>query len=198
MQQFIDKYGAEIESVLTGFDRLVLFRPKEGGPAEDLQWRVMRKGIADLHRRTEVSQKANERLLNALAQVDDSTRVEELTAAIHKPVRLNGRRMRALRPWGDDRALLAAINHGDFLINGLRNRDLQRLLYGAEPRNNAERRRRSSVIGRKLRLLRAHGLIHKVPRTHRYQVADSARPILVAVLATAQTSVQLNQLAKAA
>jgi hypothetical protein len=48
------------------------YRPKEGGSEQDLQWRPMRKGIADLHGRAEVSQKANERLLNALASVDDS------------------------------------------------------------------------------------------------------------------------------
>jgi len=47
--------------------------------------------------------------------------------------------------------------------------------------------------------LRAHGLIQKVPRTHRYQVTDTGRTILVAVLTTARTSVnQLNQLPKAA
>lgn len=31
----------------------------------------------------------------------------------------------ALRPWGDDKQLRAAVNQGDFLINGFRNRDLQ-------------------------------------------------------------------------
>jgi hypothetical protein len=35
----------------------------------------MRKGIADPHRRAEVPQKANERYLDALASVDDSTRL---------------------------------------------------------------------------------------------------------------------------
>ena len=44
----------------------------------------MRKGIADLHLRAEVSQKANDRLLNALARVDDSRSVEELTNDIQK------------------------------------------------------------------------------------------------------------------
>jgi len=38
-----------------------VYRPKEGGPEEDLAWRPMRRGIADLHRRAEVSQKANDR-----------------------------------------------------------------------------------------------------------------------------------------
>ena len=159
----------------------------------------MRKGIADLHRRTEVSQKANERLLNDLASVDDSRTVEELTAKIQKRTTLGGRNVRGLRPWGDDKELLAAINHGEFTINGMRNRNLQELLYDTPSQEPAERRRRSSAISRKLRMLRAHGIIQKVPRTHRYQVTEIGRVILLAILATAQTSLkQLNQLSKAA
>ena len=159
----------------------------------------MRKGIADLHRRTEVSQKANERLLNALASVDDSRTVEELTAKIQKRTTLGGRNVRGLRPWSDDKELLAAINHGEFTINGMRNRNLQELLYDTPSQEPAERRRRSSAISRKLRMLRAHGIIQKVPRTHRYQVTEIGRVILLAILATAQTSLkQLNQLPKAA
>jgi hypothetical protein len=204
--KFYDKAYSSAGSLLRGAETTLntvgdfrAYRPKEGGPDDDLQWRRLRKGIADLHRRTEVSQKANERLLNALAQVDDTRRVEELTADIQKPARLNGRRMRALRPWGDDRPLLTALNHGTFFINGLRNRDLQNLLYDNPPQGPTERRKRSAAISRKLRLARAHGLIRKVPHTHRYQLTDQARVILVAVLTTAQTSVhQLNQLAQAA
>jgi hypothetical protein len=41
------------------------YRPAEGGPDDDLQWRKMRKGIADLHRRAEVSQQTNNRLIDA-------------------------------------------------------------------------------------------------------------------------------------
>src|SRR5829696_4979803 len=155
----------------------------------------MRKGIADLHRRAEVSQKANDRLLNALASVDDSRSVEELTAAIQRHTTYSGRRVRGLRPWGEDKDLMAAINHGEFLLNGFRNRDLQALLYPTEATAPAERRRRSAAISRKLRLLRAHGLIQKVPRTHRYHVTAAGRAILIAVLTTAATTVnQLNQL----
>jgi len=104
-----------------------------------------------------------------------------------------------LRPWADDKPLLAAINHGEFLINGFRNRDLQSLLYNAPADSARERRRRSAAISRKLRLLRAHGIIQKVPRTHRYHVTDAGRSILLAVLTTARTSVnQLNQMQRAA
>jgi len=81
----------------------------------------------------------------------------------------------------------------------LRNRDLQKLLYDGEPASVVERRRRSAAVSRKLRMLRAHGLIRKVQRTHRYHVTDAARTILVAVLTTTRTSLhQLNQLEKAA
>ena len=99
----------------------------------------------------------------------------------------------------DPGVMLTAINAGKFLPFGFRNRDLQAWLYGTEAQSPAERRRRSAAVSRKLRMLRAHGLIHKVSRTHRYQIAEDARAILVAVLTTARTSVnQLNQLPKAA
>ena len=204
--KFYDKAYSEIGSVLRAAETTLIsvqdfraYRSKEGGSEEDLPWRPMRKGIADLHRRTEVSQKANERLLNALASVDASRTVEELTAKIQKRTTLGGRNVRGLRPWGDDKELLAAINHGEFTINGMRNRNLQELLYDTPSQEPAERRRRSSAISRKLRMLRAHGIIQKVPRTHRYQVTETGRVILLAILATAQTSLkQLNQLSKAA
>jgi hypothetical protein len=204
--KFYDKPHSEFGSVFRAAETTIntvedlrSYRAKEGGPEDDLQWRPMRKGIADLHRRAEVSQKANERLVNALASVDDSRSVEELTAAIQKHTHCGGRRVRALCPWGKDKELLAAVNHGEFLINGFRNRDLQALLFATPAESPAERRRRSSAISRKLRMLRAHGLIRKVSHTHRYHVAADGRAILVAVLTTARTSVhQLNQLPQAA
>ena len=63
--KFYDKAYSEIGSVLPGAETTIhavqdfrAYRPKEGGSEEDLQWRPMRKGIADLHRRAEASQKA--------------------------------------------------------------------------------------------------------------------------------------------
>lgn len=183
------------ETTLNKVKMFRTYRPKEGGPKEDLQWRPMRKGVADLNRRAEISQKVNDRLLNALAAVDDSQRVAELVACIQKPTSWNGRRVRALRPWAEDWGLLQAINDGDFLINGFRNRDLQRLLYSQPAATEAEQRSRSAAVSRKLRLLRAHGVIRKIPHTHRYQIAPDARTMLVAVLTTARTTLnQLNEL----
>jgi hypothetical protein len=39
-----------------------------------------------------------------------------------------------------------------------------------------------------LRLLRAHGLIHKVPKTHRYMVSEPGRKAITALLAARNAS----------
>jgi len=204
--KFYDKAYTERGSVLRAAETTTnnvevfqSYRPKEGGPEDDLQWRPMRKGIADLNRRAEISQKVNDRLMDALASVDDSRRLEELVAPLQQPVTWNGRRVRALRPWADDYDLLKAINHGDFLINGFRNRDLQALLYAQPAASKTEQRRRSAAVSRKIRLLRAHGIVHKVSHTHRYHVAPDSRTILVAILTSARTTLnQINELQRKA
>jgi hypothetical protein len=204
--KFYDKAYSEFGGVLRAAETTIntvndlrVYRPKEGGPPEDLQWRPMRKGIADLHRRTTVSQKANDRLMDALASVDDSHSVEELTRAIQEPVSLNGRRIRALRPWGEDHELFKVLNDGSFFLNGFRNRDLRQRLYQTEAVSDEEDRRRSAKVGRLLRILRAHHVIQRVSRTHRYEVTAAARRTITAVLATARTTLQqLNQLGNAA
>ena len=123
--------------------------------------------------------------------------LRELTASIEKRVRWHGRPVRALHPFeAGDLALLEAVNRGEFAINGLRNRDLQALLFPYPPSNKAETRRRSATISRKLRLLRAHGILQKLPHTHRYQVSDNGRLILNAVLSAQRiTTQQLTTLA---
>ena len=52
----------------------------------------MRKGIADLYRRAQVSQKVNERYLDALAQTDDSTTLDQLIGRLHRPAVYRGKR----------------------------------------------------------------------------------------------------------
>jgi hypothetical protein len=102
------------------------------------------------------------------------------------------RRVRALNPLAaKDAALLEAVSRHEFLINGLRNRDLRRLLFGTEPVAAPQQRRQSAAITRRLRLLRAHGLIHKVPKTHRYLVSETGRRAITALLAARSASIEV-------
>ena len=186
------------ETTLNDVSDLRVYRPKEGGDEDEKEWRVLRKGVADLHRRAHVSQAANARYLDALSSVDDSATLEERVSQVTEPTTWKGKRVRALRPLAaEDTALLAAVSRGEFTVNGLRNRDLRALLYGSEEALSPEEvRRRAGRVTRQLRLLRAHGLLQKVPHTHRYQVTASGRGIMTAILTARHTPV--DQLAKAA
>jgi hypothetical protein len=168
-----------------------VYRPKEGEPQGGRAWRPLRRGIADLHRRAEVSRKAAERYLDALASVDSESTLEEVLRQLGQPKYWHGRRVRALCPFSpDDRQLIQTISRGEFTLNGLRNRDLQRLLF-AQPANTPEEaRRRSAWASRKLRLLRAHGLIHKIAGTHRYQLTKAGRIATTAILTALRSNVR--------
>jgi hypothetical protein len=102
--------------------------------------------------------------------------------------KVRGGRYRALNPFGkSDAELLTAINRGEFAINGFRNRDVRVRLYSPTA-DKRRQRQQMTAVGRKLRLLRAHGLIAKVSKTHRYVVTEKGRRIITALLAARQAS----------
>jgi hypothetical protein len=158
-----------------------------GGPKG---WRILRRSVADFHRRAEVSRAATERYLNALAAVHVKTSLGEQSAQVCRAVRRDGRRYRALNPMAEhDAQLLAIVNRGEFALNGFRNRDLRSHLYSAT-QDKQKQRREMAAVGRRLQLLRAHGLIAKVPKTHRYNVTEKGRNIITALLAARQASTE--------
>jgi DNA-binding MarR family transcriptional regulator len=46
------------------------------------------------------------------------------------------------------------------------------------------------LVSRQLRLLRAHGLIRKIPGTHRYHVTTSGRKAITALLTALRSTVR--------
>jgi hypothetical protein len=188
-----DKQGSvlRVETTINEVEDFKTFRAPENKPDAAPSWRRMRKGVADLHRRAEVSQAANDRYLQALASVDDTTSLGELAARLCRPVRYQGRRVRALSPYApEDSALLEAISRGEFTLNGLRNHDIRPLLFPKPARSQAEQKRHAAVISRKLHLLRAHRLIRKVPHTHRYQLTKAGRIAVTALIAARNANAQ--------
>ncbi len=187
-----DKQGSvlRVETVVNDPRDMKVYRTKEGDESGEKSWQRLRKGVADMHRRAEISQAANECYMAALATVDDTRSLAELADAVCRPVSWQGKRARALNPLAtEDARLLEVVNRGEFAINGFRNRDLRHLLFPKPTENVAEQRRQSGATTRKLRLLRAHGLIHKVPKTHRYQLSPQGREIINALLVARQTSI---------
>jgi len=193
-----DKQGSvlRVETTIVHPECFKVYRPAECQPQQPLRWQRLRRGVADLWRRGQISQAANGRYLEALASVTGKTPLREEAAPVCRPCTVQGHRYRGLNPWSpQDGALLEAISRGEFALAGLRNRDLRRLLH---PRPGApeEERRRAGAITRKLALLRAHGILRKVSGTHRYQVTERGRRTLTALLAARQADVdQLTQIA---
>jgi hypothetical protein len=177
------------EATVHNGDDFRVYRRKEGDRKGPRTWRRLRRGIADLHRRAQLSRKAAERYLDAFASVDDTTTLDELLQCLEQPRQWHGRRVRALRPLADDRALLSAINHGEFTINGFRNRDLRAIFFTHTTEDKQQIRRQSAWISRKLRLLRAHALITKISGTHRYQLTSAGRKAIVAILSALRSTV---------
>jgi hypothetical protein len=194
-----DKHGSvlRVETTLNDPRPFVAYRKPQGQPDRRPAWLPLRKSIVDLPRRAEVSDKANQRYLEALASVDTSTPLGQIAYPLCQPTHKDGKRVRAINPFRqDDLHLLSAVSAAEFCIHGLRNRDLRQRLYAKPTDDPTELRRRRAAVTRKLRLLRAHGLIRKVPRSHRYLVTTKGRTALTALLAARDASTErLTELA---
>lgn len=146
-------------------------------------WYPMNKGVANLYRYAEVSRAANARYLEALAVVADLGVGQRELERRCEPVEYQGRNRRALQPLSRaDQALFAAALRGEHAIRGFRNRELALHLFGEAPTDPAERRRRCGRVCRLIGLLRAHGLIAKIPRSRRYRVTSSGQRFMTTAL----------------
>lgn len=184
-----DKAGGvvlRVETTINDPGAFKVYRPKANDPDGGLAWQPMRSGVADLHRRAEVSQASNERYLEAVAAAGHAEPLAAVTAKLSRRVKEPGgaRKVRGLNLLAEeDAALLAVVGRPEFGVSGLRNRDLVAGLYTQPAADAPAGRRRSARVTRLLRLLRAHGVLQKVPKSHRYRVTAAGRVVITAVLA---------------
>ena len=189
-----EKIALRIETTINQPKDYKVFRNKEG-EADDQpkSWQHLRKGVADMPRRAEVADAANKRLAESLASVAEETMtLGELLKPLGEPVMdKSGRRLaRALNPLtGQDGELLRTFAHGEYLINGFRNRDLRAKLFGESP-DATTRASQAGKITRLLAIAKAHSLILRVQKTHRYQLTAQGRRIVTALLAANAASAQ--------
>jgi len=133
----------------------------------------MRKGVADLHRRAEVSQQCNDRYSDALASLDTNDTAWHTGGRVCRRVTKDGKRYRALRPWSEeDQKLLEVLSDGAFAVQGFCNRDLACRLYPFaydDPAATCADRVQGLVSPSHPS---SHGLIRKSPRQRRYHVHE--------------------------
>jgi hypothetical protein len=189
-----DKFGSvlRIETTVAKTSDFKVLRPPHDDPKGELAWRPLRKGVADLHRRAQVSQRSNDAYLDALAEVDDTTPCSQIFDVVSRPVIEDGCRARALHLGESaDIALLEAVARGEFATAGFRNRDIRQLIHPAS-KNATDRdlRRLSAKTSRQLRLLRAHRVIRKIPKTHRYRLTHRGQLLTAALFATRTANIK--------
>ena len=180
-----DKQGSvlRVETTINNVRRFKVRRRTERKGETRMRWVPMRKGLADLVRRVEVSRAANERYLEALAGVDVPAPVAGVLDTVSRPVTSNHRPYRALRPISrEDAALFKAVLSGEFLLQGFTNQALRDRLGLNQPPDTLTARQWSGKITRWLRLLRAHGLIRKVSGTRYYRVTPRGHSVITAAL----------------
>ena len=142
-------------------------------------WVPMRRGIADLKRRVEISRAANERYLQALAVVSMPAPAKKVLQPLTVRASLKNQPVRALNPISaHETELFEVAIDGAFVVEGFRNKDVLRRLFPNIPPD----KKLGAVITRKLRLLRAHGLIMKVSKTNRYRPTRSGLRAMTATL----------------
>ena len=177
-----------LETMLIDVRHFKVFRTTEGDEGGPMSYLRLRKGVADMQRRAEVSRAINERYAEALATVEEKQTLAEVTKDLGQRTHWKGRSVRALNPLSpEDVSLLEAVSRGEFMISGFRNSDLREILMPAAE-DVKEQKRQAAKVGRLLRLLRAHGLIAKVSTTNRYQLTDKGRATTSVLLPARQAN----------
>jgi len=166
-----------------------VWRTSELNPQGDKGWRTLRRTVADVPRRAEVSRAATHRHLQALGAVQIKTPLAQEADKVCRAKRKQGQRYRALRPFGDDADLLQAVNRLEYAIAGFHNHDIRSALY--QPTLCPKlRRKQAAAVSRKLALLRTHGLIRRVPQRHLYHVTPRGRRVITALLTARNASIE--------
>ncbi|MGH3517527.1 MAG: hypothetical protein ACRDQ7_08965, partial [Haloechinothrix sp.] len=127
------------------------------------------KRLTNLPALCEIGFSANRRLLGVQQLSHDPARGAEVFRAVNDPVtNPNGTRIAGLR-FADTRAhaLLSALLVFRLLPHGFTNRDIRGLIGQLIGKQLS-----AGQVTYDLRRLRAHGLITRLPHTHRYQVTD--------------------------
>jgi hypothetical protein len=131
------------------------------------------KRLTNLPALREVGFSANRRLLSVQRLSHNPIHAEQAFTAVHDPIITDtGQRIAGIR-LGDRRAhaLLQALLVFRLLPNGFLNRDLRDLLAGLLGKTPDQLS--AGQVSYDLRRLRAHGLITRIPGTHRYRITDT-------------------------
>jgi hypothetical protein len=171
-----------VEMTMNNPGKFLVYRHAEGqDKSEAKKLMPMRKGVADIKVRAQVSDDRINSFTEHLATFENKTPVRELMSSVLQPFTLKGKRIRSLDITGKDREFLLSISDPIFDVSHITNKQLQAKLCFLPWAKGMTQKQLSSKISRHLRLLRDHGLIKKVPNQHKYSLTKKGREITTAL-----------------
>lgn len=180
-----------VEMTMNRPEKFRVYRNKQGEPPSEPKKRLtLRKGVADIPLRAQVSQEVNERFMRDLSNFHDDTPFCKLIDNATRSRTKKGRRTRALDPTGKDRELLQVISDPAYRVSGVTNKMLRERFKHSPWASNRTDKQISARISRLLRLLRDHGIIRKLPNQNRYQLSDKGAKLTTALNAALAASIE--------
>lgn len=186
---YTEKNTLRTETTMNDPRKFKVYRRAQG-ESEDTKKRLlpMRKGVADITVRTQVSQNINDRMNDTLAQSSDDKPIAELIIPFCKSRIKKGRPLRGLEPMGKDRELIIAIADPVLNVSKITNRALREMLSGSLGLKGKTLRQQSAKVSRLIRFLRNHGILRKLPKQRKYSLTVKGTKITMALCAILQSS----------
>ena len=181
-----------IETTVNNTRDFKVFRHPDDDNSRPASWQKMRKGVSDLYRRSQVSDKCNERYADALASCQVEEKLKEVVSPACNKIKKKGKTYRGLNPWQEeDYKLLTFLAKGEHAISGFRNRDLRKWLYPESDKlEKKEQKRYSGRTTRRIKLLRVHGLIKKVAKENRYMLTAKGQKFACALMTASAVDIK--------
>ena len=143
-------------------------------------WIPMGKSTSNLYRYAEISKATNLRYINALPlPVDIITPVKEIED-ISKTIEVNERKISGFNILSSETTkLLETIASGDFVVNGITNKNLRLKIFKNEDYNSIKIRNKTTRL---LNKLKCHGIIKKVNHSSKYYLTTKGRKLTNSIL----------------
>ena len=179
-----DKFGLilRVETVINQPREFRVRRKCKRNGKLRMDWCPMNKGVANLPSYEQVARRANASYLDALSVVGDPAPSYQQVSQLAESKVSSGRRYAGFNPARrEDVRLFQAVLSGEHLLNGFRNAEIRRALWGdsMDPR---ERQRQANAVTRRLKRLHVRGLLAKIPRTRRWRVTYRGHQLLGAMV----------------
>lgn len=179
-----DKWSVlRIETTINNPREFKIYREVERNKKKEMRWIPMGKSVFNLYRYEQVSMFANKRYLEALASFVPLEKCIEELEEFAEPLQDGAYRCSGFNPISAGTTkIFEAVLNGSHLINGFRNKDLQRKMFDNSAQSKERTKKQSSKITRMIRKLRAHKLVTKIAKTTRYKITKKGYRILGAAI----------------